>query len=414
MVRLLLLKNQIYYFGPRPKNNIHNVQHSYDLIESPEQMALLGNFKAEAIVRSPGRVNLIGEHTDYNGGFVMPTAIDRAITFYLKKNGSRDKCHISSLNYNTKTIIDLNNPNLQGDEWTLYLIGVIEEIKKLGRKVQGFDCIMWSDLPMGAGISSSAALECGLAYGLNELFGLDLTKMEMVKLSQMAEHHYVGTKCGIMDQFAAVMSKDGHVIKLDCKNLEHELLPFEIDPYKLLLLNTNVSHKLSDSAYNTRREECAEGVKVLRSKFGDIEFLRDAGQEQLDACRGELSDTVYKRCEYILKENARVLNAADSLKKQDLETFGKLMYASHEGLSNNYEVSCKELDFLVDFSKGNEAVLGSRMMGGGFGGCTINLIHEDAVTEYVKKVSEAYFEEFNIRLTAFTTVPAAGTSLLKD
>ena len=390
------------------------MQHSYDLIESPEQMALLGNFKAEIIVRSPGRVNLIGEHTDYNGGFVMPTAIDRAITFYLKKNNSKDKCNIRSLNYDTKTVIDLNNPNLEGEEWTLYLIGVIEEIKKLGHSIPGFDCVLWSSLPMGAGISSSAALECGLAYGLNELFDLGLTKLEMVKLSQMAEHHYVGTKCGIMDQFASVMSQNDHVIKLDCKSIEHELLPFDIAPYKLLLLNTNVSHKLSDSAYNTRREECAEGVKVLQSKFENIEYLRDADQEQLDTCRGELSDTVYKRCEYVLKENDRVLKAAEALKQQDLKTFGQLMYTSHEGLSNNYEVSCKELDFLTDFSKENEAILGCRMMGGGFGGCTINLIHEDAIKDYVKKASEAYYKKFNIRLSAFITAPAAGTSRLTD
>ncbi len=414
MIRLLLLQIQIYYFGSKPKNNTHTVHHSYDLIESPEQMALLGNFKAEIIVRSPGRVNLIGEHTDYNGGFVMPTAIDRAITFYLKKNGSSHQCNIKSLNYNTETVIDLNHPNLKGDEWTLYLIGIIEEIKKRGRNVPGFDCILWSDLPMGAGISSSAALECGLAYGLNELFDLGLTKIEIAELSQMAEHHYVGTKCGIMDQFASVMSQDDHVIKLDCKTLDYELLPFDIAPYKLLLLNTNVSHKLSDSAYNTRREECAEGVRVLRYKFGNIEFLRDADQEQLNAIRSELSETVYKRCEYVLKENERVLKAAEALKQKDLKTFGKLMYASHEGLSINYEVSCKELDFLTDFSKENENIMGCRMMGGGFGGCTINLIHEDAIENYVNEVSKAYFKEFNIRLTSFTTTPAAGTSLLND
>lgn len=385
-------------------------------METPEQMALLGNFKAEIIVRSPGRVNLIGEHTDYNGGFVMPTAIDKAITFYLKKNGSENTCAIKSLNYNKDTVIDLNNPNLEGEEWTLYLIGVIEEIKKLGRSIKGFDCILWSDLPIGAGISSSAALECGLAYGLNKLFNLGLTKPEMIKLSQMAEHHYVGTKCGIMDQFAAMMSQEGHVIKLDCKSLDYEMLPFDIAPYKLLLLNTNVSHKLSDSAYNTRRKECAEGVRVLQSKFKDdnIEYLRDASPEQLEACRNELSETIYKRCAYVLKENARVLKAAAALKKNNLASFGKFMYASHEGLRYNYEVSCKELDFLTGFSEGNDAILGCRMMGGGFGGCTINLIHKEAIDAYVKKVSESYFKEFNIQLTAFITTPAAGTSLVEN
>ncbi len=385
---------------------------TYSLAHSPNQLAQIGRFNATVIVNSPGRVNLIGEHTDYNNGFVMPTAIDKTIKFYLKANGSKNMCTISSLNYGSSFTFDLLNPDLDGDEWTKYIIGVTEEIKKLGRSLTGFDCLLYSDLPMGAGISSSAALECGLAYGLNALFDLNLTKIEIVKLSQKAEHNYVGTQCGIMDQFASVMSEDGHVIKLDCQSLEYEMIPFDIHPYKLLLLNTNVSHSLSSSEYNTRRKECEEGVRVLQIKYPHINSLRDANINELESCKSQLSEIVYNRCLYILQENDRVIKAAEALKNNDLFTFGKLMYGSHEGLQHKYEVSCKELDFLTDFSRSHNEILGCRMMGGGFGGCTINLIHEDAVAGYIDEVSKAYTEKFNIRLTAFTTLPADGSSLI--
>ncbi|HEA28794.1 MAG TPA: galactokinase, partial [Leeuwenhoekiella sp.] len=309
---------------------------------------------------------------------------------------------------------DLNSTNKDGAEWTLYIIGVVEEIKKLGKTLKGFDCIMVSDLPVGAGISSSAALECGLAYGLNELFDLNLENLDIVKLSQKAEHNYVGTQCGIMDQFASVMSKGGHVIKLDCQSLDYELLPFHIEPYKLLLLNTNVSHNLASSEYNVRRKECEHGIAVLQQRFENIASLRDVSSDQLEQCKHELDPIIYKRCAYILQENERVQQAAKALKDNDLVTFGELMYASHEGLEHNYEVSCKELDFLTEFSRTNEKILGCRMMGGGFGGCTINLIHEDAIDDYIKKVSKAYVEKFDIELTAFTTVPANGTNLAES
>ena len=236
-------------------------------------MNIINDFDAELVINSPGRINLIGEHTDYNNGFVMPTAVEKSIKFYLKRNDTPSSCFINSLSFNTSFEHDIKNPILDGPEWTRYIVGVIEEIKKLGHTVQGFDCLMTSNLPMGAGISSSAALECGLATGLNELFDLGLSKLEIVKLSQRAEHNYVGTLCGIMDQYASVMSKDGYILKLDCRSIEHEFIPFDIAPYTLLLLNTNVEHSLASSEYNTRRDECARGVAVLRKKFPEIDGL---------------------------------------------------------------------------------------------------------------------------------------------
>ncbi|MFI8378557.1 galactokinase [Leeuwenhoekiella sp. NPDC079379] len=384
------------------------MQKQYSLAHSPEFLAQIVQFKADIVINSPGRVNLIGEHTDYNNGFVMPTAIDKTIQFHLKKNGSESSCSISSLNYDTTYNFDLNTTNLKDAEWTHYIIGVVEEIKNLGKTLAGFDCLMLSNLPMGAGISSSAALECGLAMGINELFNLKLTKLEIVKLSQLAEHNYVGTKCGIMDQFASVMSEENHVIKLDCESLEYEMLPFAIEPYKLLLLNTNVSHSLATSEYNTRREECEKGVALLQKWLPQINSLRNVSLEQLKKYKSEFDPTIYGRCEYVVEENLRVTQAATALENNDLNTFGKLMYASHEGLKNKYEVSCKELDFLTEFSKDNESILGCRMMGGGFGGCTINLIHQDAIDTYIESAKKAYFKKFNLNLTAFTAMPSNG------
>ncbi len=342
----------------------------------------------------------------------MPTAIDKSILFFLKKNGSESKCSITSLNFNKTYTFDLQNPNTEGEEWTRYIVGVTEEIKKRDRILKGFDCLMLSNLPMGAGISSSAALECGLASGLNALFELKFSPLEIVELSQKAEHNYVGTMCGIMDQFASVMSKENHVIQLDCESLDYKLVPFDIDPYALLLLNTNVSHSLSTSEYNVRRNECEQGVQLLQQWYPEVKSLREITLEQLEAHKPDFEDVIYKRCSYVVEENARVEAAAKALQQNDLKEFGRLMYGSHEGLQHKYEVSCKELDFLTDFSRNYEAILGCRMMGGGFGGCTINLIHKDFIEEYSTQAKKAYKEAFNIELTAFTAMPADGGKLI--
>jgi len=342
----------------------------------------------------------------------MPTAIDKSIVFYLKKNKSETQCRVTSLNFDSTYQFDLSKPDEQGEEWTRYITGVTEEIKKRGRSLSGFDCLMFSNLPMGAGISSSAALECGLAEGLNELFSLNLSPLEIVELSQKAEHNYVGTMCGIMDQFASVMSKENHVIQLDCQSLDYKLVPFNIEPYALLLLNTNVSHSLSTSEYNVRRKECEQGVKLLQKWYPDIQSLRDVKLEQLEAHKNDFEPVIYNRCSYVIEENARVNAAASALEQNDLKTFGELMYGSHEGLQHKYEVSCNELDFLTDFSRNYDAILGCRMMGGGFGGCTINLIHQDFMEEYIALAKKAYKEKFDISLSAFTAMPADGGKVI--
>ena len=365
----------------------------------------------DLVVDSPGRINIIGEHTDYNNGFVLPTAIDKKIRFKLKKNGSPDNCTVYSQNFDTSFSFDLKKVEKSKQQWENYILGVVYEIQQLSDKLKGFDCVLDSDIPVGSGISSSAALECGLAFGLNELFNLKLSKLSLVELSQRAEHNYVGTKCGIMDQFASVMSKKDHVILLDCQSLEFEYVPIKIEPYKILLLNTNVSHNLASGEYNLRRGQCEKGVEIIKQKHPEINSLRDVSITLLNEFKSVMPSIVFNRCTYVVEEIDRVLNSVKALKNNHLDELGKLMYKTHEGLQYLYEVSCPELDFLVDFSKKYDEVIGARVMGGGFGGCTINIIHSDAIESFIADASEAYLKKFNIRLTAFEAMPSAGTML---
>ena len=375
---------------------------------SPES-EMLNDFTSELTVASPGRINLIGEHTDYNNGFVLPTAIDRKIYFEFRKNGLPSKCRIYSETFKTYAEFDPQDLSKSDASWKNYIFGVVDEIQKRGKTIGGFDCIIKSELPIGAGISSSAALECGLASGLNELFSLGLKPLEIVRLSQSAENNFVGSNCGIMDQYASVMSKKGHLILLDCGSLEAEYIPADFKNCKILLLNTNVEHNLAEGEYNTRRRECEEAVKIIQKSYPEVQSLRDVNFEMLEKAKNELSEKNYQRSFYVLKENERVLLATEAIKSGDIAEFGKLMYESHEGLQHQYEVSCTELDFLVDHSRNKEFIYGSRMMGGGFGGCTINIIEEKEIPSYVQEVSKAYKEKFNIELDAITVVPSEGT-----
>lgn len=377
-------------------------------------MQFLNYFKPDLTVESPGRINIIGEHTDYNMGFVLPTAIEKKITFKFQKNGSDKICHVYSKGYDTGFELSLDNIAISKVEWKNYILGVLNEISKRTDKLRGFDCVLESHVPIGSGVSSSAALECGLAFGLNEMFGLGLSRMDIVELSQAAEHTYAGTKCGIMDQFASVMSKEGHVILLDCESLEYSYIPIQIQPYKILLLNTNVSHNLASGEYNKRRAQCEAGVSALKKNHPEVKSLRDAIMDMLNEIKDTLDSTVYNRCAYVIQEKDRVLEAVEALKANNLKRVGELLYETHEGLSTMYEVSCPELDFLVEFTKNHEAVLGARMMGGGFGGCTINLIHEDAIDDFVAAASKAYKKACNLELTWFEASPSKGTSILNE
>ncbi len=380
-------------------------------IKSGNYSDFVANFKPTLKINSPGRINLIGEHVDYNNGFVLPTAIDKHIVFQFQKTEG-EICNVYSATFDTMLTFNINEVSPSEKEWENYVLGVINQIQERGKVVGGFDCIIESYLPMGSGISSSAALECGLAYGLNELFDLGLEKLDIVKIGQKAEHTYVGTQCGIMDQYASVMSKDGHVIQLDCQSIEHQYIPADFGEYKVLLMNTNVSHNLADSAYNTRVAECGSVVKTIAADHNNVASLRDVSLELLNSYKEKLEAVAYQRASYVIEENIRVEKAVAALKANDLVTFGEMMYGSHDGLQNKYEVSCDELDFLVAFSKDYDSILGSRMMGGGFGGCTINLIHQDAIDEFVEAASKAYKEKFNIDLTSFFAKPSEGTAIV--
>jgi galactokinase len=362
-------------------------------------------------VKSPGRINLIGEHTDYNYGFVMPTAIDKKIYFELRKNDTPTSCSIYSETFNYRLHFDLKIIEKSLSTWENYILGVINELQKRGKKLEGFDCYIKSDLPIGAGISSSAALECGLASGLNKLFGLNLSKQEIVNLSQAAENNFVGSQCGIMDQYASVMSEKNHLILLDCLSLEAEFIPANFKSCKILLINSKVSHSIADSEYNTRRKECESALEIIRDQNKEVKTLRDVTLELLELFKSQLSKKQHNRVLYVLQENKRVLASADLLKSGELEAFGKLMYQSHYGLRDLYEVSCKELDFLVKYSEDQDFIYGSRMMGGGFGGCTINLIEEAHIADFTAEVKIAYQKEFKLIPEMITVVPGEGTSV---
>ncbi len=374
-------------------------------------MQFLENFTPQYTIKSPGRINFIGEHTDYNMGYVLPTAIENSITFKVAKNQSDTICNVYSVGYEGFSL-NLNELAISDVEWQNYVLGTLNELSKLTDKLRGFDCTIESNLPLGSGLSSSAAMECGLAFALNTLFDLGLERKEMVTLSQRAEHSFVGTQCGIMDQFASVMSKEGHVILLDCQSLAYEHIPIAISPYKLVMLNTKVSHNLASSEYNTRKKECEEGVAILQKVNPTIGSLRDVTMPMLEAAKTAMTATVYNRCAFIVAENERVLAMVKALKENKLDAVGRILYEAHEGISKLYEVSCPESDFLVAFSKKYDTVLGARQTGGGFGGCTLNIVHENDVDRFIKEATEAYKSAFNIALEAFEVQPSGGTSVV--
>ena len=346
------------------------------------------------LVRSPGRVNLIGEHTDYNQGFVLPAAIDKGIVLAISRNNQgMIRLHSVDMQPDCFETPVSGAYEKTGVDWADYIIGVVDQLQNAGHFVGGFDCSFGGNIPIGAGLSSSAALEGGVAFGLSHLFDLDLSLLEMTKAAMRAENNFVGVQCGIMDQFASLHGKKGKVIKLDCRSLGYELFPFKLDNMRVLLCDTRVRRALAGSAYNIRRRECEQGVDLISKADPGVDSLRDVSFEQLESLKKNMDGVVYRRCRYVLEENKRVTDACEDLLNDDPAAFGRKMYQSHYGLRDDYEVSCRELDLLVDATEQLEGVLGARMMGGGFGGCTINLVRMSQIEETMEHVRNYYLEK---------------------
>lgn len=363
------------------------------------------------VVRSPGRVNIIGEHTDYNEGFVLPAAIDKAIYVAVGKRPD-NIISLYAQDYQQSHEVTITSVAPSDKHWPNYILGVVDQLQTAGYNIGGFNLVIDGDVPLGAGLSSSAAVECATAFALNELFSLGMKKMEMVKAGQKAEHTFAGVLSGIMDQFASMFGKKDHAINLDCRSLEYEYVPLRLEGYKILLLNTNVKHSLSSSEYNTRRKQCEQGVAWVKEYHPEVKSLRDVTIEMLQQYVQPKDQLIFTRCKYVVEENIRLLEGCEDLKKGNLEALGKKMFRTHEGLSKEYEVSCKELDYLVDYVKGNSSVVGARMMGGGFGGCTINLVKEEAIDALVKQVSKDYQKAMNRELSAYIAVIEDGSSIV--
>lgn len=346
-------------------------------------------FQADPLlICSPGRVNLIGEHTDYNEGFVLPAAIDKAI--YLAVGPRSDnELHFVAYDLN-KTYQGTLNRLEPTHTWADYLLGVVAQFRLAGHEPGGFNCVFGGTIPMGSGLSSSAALENGVGFALNEVFSLGLDRITMLKLSQRAENEFVGAKVGIMDMFASMMGKADHVIKLDCRSLDYTYAPLQMEGISIVLCDSRVKHSLVTSEYNTRRSECEAGVRFLQTFYPDIKSLRDVTMPMLDRHLRDTDPLIYRRCAYVVQENQRLLDGVAALEAGDVAQFGQLMYGSHEGLSHWYEVSCPELDILVDIARQQTGVLGARMMGGGFGGCTINLVRENALDDFTDLITKQY------------------------
>ncbi len=363
------------------------------------------------VYASPGRINLIGEHTDYNGGFVFPGAVDKGMIAEIKPNGT-DKVRAYSIDLKDYVEFGLNEEDAPSASWARYIFGVCREMIKRGVDVKGFDTAFAGDVPLGAGMSSSAALESTYAYAINELFGENkIDKFDLARVGQSTEHNYCGVNCGIMDQFASVFGKEGSLMRLDCRSLEYKYYPFNPEGYKLVLIDSVVKHELASSAYNKRRESCENVVKAMQETHPNVEFLRDADLTMLEEVKGKVSEEDYMRAEYVIEEIQRVLDVCDALEKGDYETVGEKMYETHHGMSKLYEVSCEELDFLNDIAR-DCGVTGSRVMGGGFGGCTINLVKEELYPLFIKRAKTDFTEKFGKEPKVYDVVIGNGSRRL--
>ena len=358
------------------------------------------------IYTSPGRVNLIGEHTDYNGGFVFPGAIDKGIYAAINPNGT-DKIRAYSIDYQAMTEFGMREEDAPKEPWARYIFGVVREMQKRGFQPKGFDTVFAGDVPLGAGMSSSAALESTFAFALNDIYDLGIDKFDLARIGQSTEHNYCGVKCGIMDQFASIFGKKGHLMRLNCATMEFEYFPFDPKGYKVVLLDTVVKHELASSAYNRRRESCEHACLHIAAHHPEVKYLSDATMAMLDELKNEISNEDYMRAKYVIGEKQRVLDVCDALEKGDYATVGDRMYGTHYGMSKEYEVSCEELDFLNDIAK-ECGVTGSRVMGGGFGGCTINLVKEELYDKFIATAKEKFNKKFGHEPKVYDVVISDG------
>ncbi|MGN0238069.1 MAG: galactokinase [Lepagella sp.] len=359
-----------------------------------------------ALYASAGRINLIGEHTDYNGGFVFPGAIDKVIMAAIAPNDS-DRVNVFSIDIDEEVSFGLREEDAPSQSWARYIFGVCREVQKRGGEVKGFNAVFAGNVPLGAGLSSSAALESCFAYALNDLYNENrIDKFELARIGQSTEHNYCGVNCGIMDQFASVMGEKGKLMRLDCRSMEFEYFPFAPKDYELVLVDSRVKHELADSPYNKRRQSCERVAACL-----GIETLRDADMEKLEAVRDKISAEDYSRAKFVIEEKERVLAVCDALNRGDYETVGKKMYETHQGLSKDYEVSCEELDFLNDVAK-ECGVTGSRIMGGGFGGCTINLVRKDLTERFIATATERFNARYGHKPQIYPVIISDGARKL--
>src|SRR6266498_618243 len=356
---------------------------------------------------SPGRINLIGEHIDYNHGFVMPAAIDKGIWYAITLNNT-EEINVVSADMDECLKISLNDIHkIKG--WKNYILGVVDQLKKRGYRVSGFNAVFGGNLPVGAGMSSSAAVECGLAFGLNTIFNLQINRVDTALICQKAEHTFPGVQCGIMDQFANMMGVKEHVLLLNCDSLEYETLPFNMKDYSIVLINSKVHHELAGGEYNKRRKQCEKGLQLLKEKYPSVQNFRGIKPEQVEEQKNILGEEVFMRCLYVTQEIQRTQEGAKLLQSNDMESFGKLMFQTHEGLRKLYDVSCAELDFLVDEAKRYPQIIGARLMGGGFGGCTINIIRKDDIDNITDAIIENYKKKFNINAECYIMSLSDGT-----
>jgi galactokinase len=363
--------------------------------------------QVSVLVYSPGRINLIGEHTDYNEGFVFPAAINKGIVAAFSES-STNFCTIFAFDKNEKYTFSLENIQpIKNGNWRNYLVGVVAEILKIAKNIEPFNIVFGGDIPDGAGLSSSAALENSIVFGLNELFNLNLSKSEMILISQKAEHNFAGVRCGIMDQYASMFGIENHALLLDCRTKEAMTFNIDFNDYQLVLINSNISHNLAEAEYNDRRNVCEKVASLL-----NIKALRDATEESLLNIKSKISEDDFQKALYIIQENKRVLKAANFIKDKNIFALGNLLFEAHKGAQTQFKISCPELDFLVKRAEENPNVIGSRMMGGGFGGCTLNIISKNAVELFTKNASEAYFKKFGIECSIYFIELSKGTHLI--